>query len=280
MSVAKTISSDVLFRLYTAGFRKLIPLLPAGSIPNVYDRLITDEECRSPYAERNPFRFIYQNPNFWTEARLKEKSHLFYNVATAFGLTDLKDSKGRPLYLYGVDIDSRQAYEALRELIHSLKGMTYVVKSYKDYGYHFYILSPTLHEPFYIGKLGTEIEVKTDRSLGSMHLPPSSHRRHPYWNYKRVSTVEKIYIDEEDSIFQKVIERLYIFYLFKDSVPYFSKLHKMVKALGMDEKEIINVLKIATNRILPWQCECGLIPYYKCPFPEYGKAKNLLQKQG
>ena len=37
---------------------------------------------------------------------MQEKSHLFYNIATTFGLTDLKDSKDRPLYPYGVDIDA------------------------------------------------------------------------------------------------------------------------------------------------------------------------------
>jgi hypothetical protein len=181
MSVLKSISSDVLYRLYTSGFRKLIPLLPDSNTANVYDHLITDEEFRFPYVEGKPLRVIYQNPNFWTEARLKEKSHLFYNVATTFGLTDLKDSKGRPLYLYGVDLDTRRAYEALRELIQTLKAITYVVKSHKDYGYHFYILSPVLHETLGAGnfKLGTEIEVKTDLSRGCMHFQPSRHWRYP-----------------------------------------------------------------------------------------------------
>ena len=73
-------------------------------------------------------------------------SHLFSNVATTFGPTDLKDSKGRTLYLYGVDIDTRQAYEALSDIIEILKGITFVVKSHKDYGYHFYILTPVFHE--------------------------------------------------------------------------------------------------------------------------------------
>jgi hypothetical protein len=275
MSVPKTITSGVLFRLYTAGFRKLIPFLPDSSTPNVYDNLITDEEFRSPYAEGRPARVIYQNPNFWSEARLKEKSHLFYNVATTFGLTDLKDSKRRPLYLYGVDVDSRQAYEALRELIQTLKGITYVVKSHKDYGYHFYILSPMLHEPLGLGnfKLGTEIEVKTDMSLGSMHLPPSRHRRHSYWNYTRVSTAENIYIDEEDAIFPKIMKGLYTFYLLKDSAPYFLKLHKMINAQVIDEKEIINVLKIANSKFTYLPCKCGLISYRKCPFPEYGRKR-------
>lgn len=50
-----------------------------------------------------------------------------------------------------------------------------------------------------------EIEIKTDLSLGTMHLPTSRHRKYPYWNYKRVSTAEQIYIDEDDTVFQKII---------------------------------------------------------------------------
>lgn len=60
----------------------------------------------------------------------------------------MKDSKGRPLYLYGVDIDSSQAYEAQKDLLETLKGITFVVKSHKGYGYHFYILTPVFHEIF------------------------------------------------------------------------------------------------------------------------------------
>lgn len=41
-----------------------------------------------------------------------------------------------------------------------------------------------------------------------MHLPPSRHRKYPYWNYQRVSTVEQIYVDEEDSVFQKIINTM------------------------------------------------------------------------
>jgi hypothetical protein len=57
-------------------------------------------------------------------------------------------------------------------------------------------------------KLGAEIEIKTDLSLGTMHLPTSRHRKYPYWNYRRVSTAEQIYIDEEDTIFQKIINAM------------------------------------------------------------------------
>jgi len=108
---SNTISSDVLIQLYNAGFRKMIPLLPDSKRANVYDHLVTEEDIRHfPSAEGKPVRIIHQNPNFWTQARLQEKSYLFYNVATTFGLTNLNDSKDRPLYVYGVDVDSRKAH--------------------------------------------------------------------------------------------------------------------------------------------------------------------------
>lgn len=207
----KAIPSDVLIQLHKDGFRKLIPLMVDPKRANVYDHLITEEEIKTfPSAEDKPVRIIHQNPDFWTETRLKKQSHLFYNVATTFGVTDLKDSKGRMLYLYGVDIDSRQAYEALKDLIDVLRGITYVVKSHKEYGYHLYILTPVLHDPLGPAnfKLGAEMEVKTDMSLGTMHLPPSRHRSYPYWNYSRVSTVEKIYIDEDDTVFQQIMKAM------------------------------------------------------------------------
>lgn len=182
-----------------------MPLLSDSKIPNVYDHLITDEEIKAfPSAEGKPVRIIHQNPNFWTEVRLKEKSHLFYNVATTFGLTDIRDSKGNPLYLYGVDVDTKEAYEGLKDLIETLKGFTFVVKSHKEYGYHFYILTPIFHEAMGRAsfKLGAEIEIKTDLSLGMMH------RKHPYWKYERVSTAEQIYVDEDDKVFQEIIKKM------------------------------------------------------------------------
>jgi hypothetical protein len=210
-ATTKTVSSDDIIQLYNAGFRKVVPLLPDSKIPNVHDHLISEEEIKMfPSAEGKPVRIIYQKPNFWTEARLKEKSHLFGNVATTFGITDLKDSKGRSLYLYGVDVDTREAYEASKDLIETLKGITFVVKSHKEYGYHFYILTPIFHEAMGRAsfKLGAEIEVKTDLSLGMMHLPPSRHRKYPYWNYKHVSTAERIYVDEDDKVFQEILKRM------------------------------------------------------------------------
>ncbi len=41
-----------------------------------------------------------------------------------------------------------------------------------------------------------------------MHLPTSRHRKYPYWNYKRVSIAEQIYVDEDDEIFQKIMDAM------------------------------------------------------------------------
>jgi hypothetical protein len=57
-------------------------------------------------------------------------------------------------------------------------------------------------------KLDAEIEIKTDMSLGTMHLPPSRHRKYPYWNYERVSIAERIYIDEDDTVFQRILSAM------------------------------------------------------------------------
>ena len=78
-----------------------------------------------------------------------------------------------------------------------------MVKSHKEYGYHFYTLTPVFHEAMGRAsfKLDAEIEIKTDLSLGTMHFSLSRHRKYPYWNYKRVNAVEQIYVDEDDKVF-------------------------------------------------------------------------------
>lgn len=46
----------------------------------------------------------------------------------------------------------------------TLKGVTFVVKSHKEYARHFYILTPVYHDSMgrVCFKLGAEIEIKTD----------------------------------------------------------------------------------------------------------------------
>jgi hypothetical protein len=79
----KTILVQTLIALFRAGFSKLVPLFADSRRANVYDNLVNEQEIKQfPSAEGKPVRIIYENVNFWTEKRLIEKSHLFYNVAT------------------------------------------------------------------------------------------------------------------------------------------------------------------------------------------------------
>ena len=49
---------------------------------------------------------IYADPEFWSEEKIKDSANKFYNVATTFGKTTIKDTDGRDLYLHCLDIDS------------------------------------------------------------------------------------------------------------------------------------------------------------------------------
>ena len=120
---------------------------------------------------------IYENPNYWTEQKLKLEHHRFRNVATTFGKTHVKDVNGEDLYLHGLDIDSDNVLGILNfDLLEELKLKTYVTKTKKDCGYHIYWLSHKQHPPIGITKCkpGYEFEIKTDNSLGLCTLPPST----------------------------------------------------------------------------------------------------------
>jgi hypothetical protein len=204
-----TIPISLLLQYHTAGIRKLVPLNQDSQTANVYDSLITQEELNQyKEAEGKPVRIIHKKPNFWTEARLIAEQLRFHNVASTFGITDLYDSKGRTLYLYGVDVDTEAAYERLKHLIEELKLKTIVVKSYKPHGYHFYILTPAKHESLngLYFKLGLEIEIKADMSLGTMTLPTSVHRKYQSYVYQHLGLTDKVLIDEDDSVYKKIMQ--------------------------------------------------------------------------
>jgi hypothetical protein len=78
---------------------------------------------------------IYYNKDFWSEAKLREHSDRFQNIATTFGKSHLQDSQGKELYLYCLDIDSG---ETLKRVADPLEGewklKTFVTKTQKDCG--------------------------------------------------------------------------------------------------------------------------------------------------
>jgi putative DNA primase/helicase len=140
---------------------------------------------------------IYVDPQYWTAEKIESKNYRFKNVATTFGITNIKDEEGRDLYLNECDIDSKEAFDRLAIVkvngkdyffIDEMCKITFVVKTKKKYGYRFYWLSRKQHSP--VGtkdcKPGHEFEIKTDNTLGHGTLPPSRHRDDPNFHYQPI----------------------------------------------------------------------------------------------
>ncbi len=73
---------------FEVGFN-IIPLRQDSQTPNVHST-----------------NYIYNNPNYWTDEKLRSNQYLFHNVATLLGKSRIKDIDGRDLYLNAIDIDS------------------------------------------------------------------------------------------------------------------------------------------------------------------------------
>lgn len=187
--IADNIQPDELINLHNIGF-KPVPL---------------DENNR----EVGAWTPIYENPDYWTHERLKQQAYKFKNIATVFGKAYIKDDEGRDLYLNCLDIDSDNIYDVLFNLENSkskqkysllpkLQKATFVTKTRKKYGFHFYWLSHNQNKPITTEdcKIGYEFEIKTDKSRGHCTLPPSKHRDDTNFYYKNYGQ-NKIMISDE-----------------------------------------------------------------------------------
>ena len=178
-----------LFNLDQLGF-KIIPLREDSVTPNVPS---TND--------------IYNNPQYWSEAKIRRDHHLFHGVATVFGKSRIKDESGKDLYLNAIDIDSPEVFTRLATytskngkdvyMIDNLCKLTYVTKTKKRCGYHIYWFSHNQNKPIRTNdcKRDCEFEIKTDNA-GHSTLPRSKHRGDPNFRYKAVGQ-NKIYINDE-----------------------------------------------------------------------------------
>jgi hypothetical protein len=138
---------------------------------------------------------IYSTPDYWSDEKFRLHLNKFYNVATTFGKTHLRDSDGRELYLHCLDIDSEEVLNKLLTLLDQWKLLTFVTKTQKDCGYHVYwfehsdVQDPILTE---YCKKGCEFEIKCGKALCT--LPPSRHRDNPFFHYENVGQGDKIMI--------------------------------------------------------------------------------------
>ncbi|PWU80254.1 MAG: hypothetical protein DLM72_13050 [Candidatus Nitrosopolaris wilkensis] len=184
-----TIHPAKLIELYQIGF-KLVPL----------------GDDSTPLMPWGP---IYDDPDYWTPEKLVQEAPKFKNgVATVFGKTKLKDEKGC-LYLYSLDIDSDEVYQALFRLQNSRDDEEYsfiplmqkrcvVVKTRKPNGFHIYWLSHQEHKPILTAdcKTGYEFEIKGGKNSGHSTLPPSKHRDDPNFYYKNYGTL-KLFVSDD-----------------------------------------------------------------------------------
>jgi hypothetical protein len=145
--IVKVYPIDFLLSLRNIG-AKILPTY-ADSIKFNMDGLITDKEFAAcPEAYGGPCRFLYLNPNFWTEERIRKEWWRFEGVRVLPGKTYiyLNGKVAGPYRLYILDIDSFNAYEKLKDLLENdLLLNTYVTESYKTkdgktFGYHVYWL--------------------------------------------------------------------------------------------------------------------------------------------
>ncbi|MCC2647386.1 MAG: hypothetical protein K0R16_189, partial [Nitrososphaeraceae archaeon] len=183
------ISLETIISYWKIGF-KLVPL---------------DELSKSPII---PWSEIYDNPDFWSIQKIRERTDKFHNVATTFGKSNIKDTDGKEFYFYCLDIDSDEVLKKVQPLLEQeWKLKTFVTKTQKDCGYHVYWFehssenAPIITEDC---KKGFEFEIKCGKSLCT--LPPSQHRDNPLFHYENVGQSDRIIV--ADGLYQRLVNEL------------------------------------------------------------------------
>jgi P4 family phage/plasmid primase-like protien len=192
---AERIRPATILDLHKLGF-KVVPLAADGKTPSMQWTAIYEEN--------------------WKIDDLAGHYDKFNNIATCLGKTYVKDQEGRDLYLNCLDVDSKEVYGILfnmidgqhsYSLVQKLMEQTVVVKTRKPAGYHAYWLSHEQNPPVKSErcKTGFEFEIKTDKSSGLCTLPPSRHRDDPNFHYNNFGQ-NKLLIS--DSLYEGLLDIL------------------------------------------------------------------------
>ncbi|PWU81436.1 MAG: hypothetical protein DLM72_07010 [Candidatus Nitrosopolaris wilkensis] len=186
-------SADLLVKYLNTGL-KLVPLRDDAKTPNI-----------------KSWRPIYDNPNYWTEDKLRKESHRFVNVATCFGKT-INDKQGLDTYLPELDIDSQKVYDLLFVMEPSLtayaQNFTFVIKTKKSCGWRILWREHKQHKAIHTQdcKAGCEFEIKTD-DYGLSSLPDSTHRDEPEGEFHYKNT-GKSALGICDGFYDKIMSQL------------------------------------------------------------------------
>jgi hypothetical protein len=148
--------------------------------------------------------------DFWSIEKISENANKFYNIATTFGKSHVKEAEGKELYLHCLDIDSDNVLKRVQVLLEQeWKFKTFVTKTQKDCGYHVYWFedgsenAPIVTEDC---KKGFEFEIKCGKSLCT--LPPSRHRDNPLFHYESVGQSTKIMTSE--GLYEHLVNELLV----------------------------------------------------------------------
>jgi hypothetical protein len=138
----KAYPADYLKFLWRTGF-KIAPTFADARGFNTKGLFTEEEYSMFPECENKPIRLIYLNPDIWTNERIEKEAWRFEGVRTLPGKTYIHDVNGNiisgPYLLCIGDIDSEGAYrKCQKELQNDWINITYVTKSRKEFGYHFY----------------------------------------------------------------------------------------------------------------------------------------------
>jgi DNA replicative helicase MCM subunit Mcm2 (Cdc46/Mcm family) len=138
----KAYPADYLKFLWRIGF-KIAPTFENGLGFNTNNVFTEEEYSKFPECENKPIRLIYLNPDIWTNERIEKEAWRFEGIRTLPGKTYVRDINGNiisgPYMLCIADIDSEGAYrKCQKELQNDYINLTYVTKSRKEFGYHFY----------------------------------------------------------------------------------------------------------------------------------------------
>lgn len=193
---ARVYPIDFILMLRNLG-AKILPT-KANALAFNTEGLIAEEEFKAcPEAMGGPTRFIYLNPRFWTDDRIKAEHWRFEGIRVLPGKTyTYHDGKiSAPYRLYILDIDSYKAYEKLKELLETdLFLNTYVTESYKmrngeTFGHHVYWLEDWDDNDDCVSinpddcKAGTEFEIFTGLKYTQI---AGHHREHTGFYYHNV----------------------------------------------------------------------------------------------
>ena len=200
---------------------KIAPIMANAYAFNIKDLISKDDFESCPLAEGGPLKFLYLNPQFWTEERLKEEHWRFEGVRVLPGKTYIYQN-GKitgPYRLYILDVDSFRAYEKLKELLETDFFLnTYVTESHKTkdgitFGYHVYWLEDWNEDEDCVNilpedcKAGGEFEIFTGVKYTQI---AGHHREHASFYYHNVgcTKLKGLQLMHRNGLYDKLLSLL------------------------------------------------------------------------